>query len=163
LHQRVDEKKHPAGRQERAERVELRGPGRAAVALEQHEGADERDGREGDVHEQHPPPARPLGQETTEEDAGGTAETRDGRPGAEGGMRLAAGAENRRQRRQRGRGEHGGAQPCAKRAAISSDSLWARPPTSEEPANPIRPVTRTRRRPSRSATRPPRSRKPPYV
>ena len=51
--------------------------------------------------------------------------------------------------------------PWAKRAAMSSDSLWARPPINDEPANTTRPVTSIRRRPSRSAMRPPSSRKPP--
>jgi hypothetical protein len=97
LHERVDQQQHPAGDEERAERVEVREPGRSTLTLEQREGADESDGGEGDVHEQHPAPSRSLGQETTEEDSGGTAKTRDGRPGAEGGIPLAARAEDRRQ------------------------------------------------------------------
>jgi hypothetical protein len=51
--------------------------------------------------------------------------------------------------------------PWAKRAPTSSELVWARPPINDEPANTIRPVTRTLRRPSRSAMRPPRSKKPP--
>ena len=51
--------------------------------------------------------------------------------------------------------------PWAKRAPTSSELVWARPPSSDEPAKTIRPLTSTLRRPSRSAMRPPRSKKPP--
>jgi len=53
--------------------------------------------------------------------------------------------------------------PCAARAAISSVCVSANPPASEASANSTRPEMNTRRRPSRSAARPPSSRKPANV
>jgi len=52
-------------------------------------------------------------------------------------------------------------QLIAARAATSQPGLWARPPASEAIEKRMRPATKTRRRPSRSAMRPPSSRKPP--
>ena len=51
----------------------------------------------------------------------------------------------------------------AARATTSQMSLWARPPASDATANSHIPHTKIRRRPSRSASRPPSSRKPPKV
>ncbi len=48
-------------------------------------------------------------------------------------------------------------------AAISCPEVLASPPASEAIANSTRPNMKTRRRPSRSASRPPSSRKPPKV
>ena len=53
--------------------------------------------------------------------------------------------------------------PWTARAAISHASLWASPPASDATANTISPAMNTRRRPSRSARRPPSRRKPPKV
>ena len=53
--------------------------------------------------------------------------------------------------------------PCTARAMISHSSLWAKPPASEASANSSRPEMNIRRRPSRSARRPPSSRKPPKI
>src|SRR3954468_1023561 len=53
--------------------------------------------------------------------------------------------------------------PWTARAEMSHTSLWARPPASEAPAKRMRPAMNSRRRPSRSANRPPSSRKPPKV
>jgi hypothetical protein len=53
--------------------------------------------------------------------------------------------------------------PCTARAAISVPSEFERPQASEARVNSATPTMNTRRRPSRSATRPPRSRKPPKV
>jgi hypothetical protein len=51
--------------------------------------------------------------------------------------------------------------PCIRRALISNPALVARPPVSDDRAKRNKPATRIRRRPSRSAARPPRSKKPP--
>ena len=53
--------------------------------------------------------------------------------------------------------------PWKPRATIRNDSEVARPHASEEAVKTTRPDMNTRRRPSRSAARPPRSRKPPKV
>ncbi len=53
--------------------------------------------------------------------------------------------------------------PCTARAAISWPGLAARPPASEASAKRISPPMKRRRRPSRSASRPPSRRKPPKV
>ncbi len=51
--------------------------------------------------------------------------------------------------------------PCTERAMISHSSLCARPPASDASANRTMPAMNIRRRPRRSARRPPSSRKPP--
>jgi len=53
--------------------------------------------------------------------------------------------------------------PCTPRIAIKKPSFVARPAPSDAAVNTARPSIRIRRRPSRSAARPPRSRKPPKV
>jgi hypothetical protein len=53
--------------------------------------------------------------------------------------------------------------PWTARAPNSTPALLARPQTSEASVNSTRPTMKTRRRPSRSAIRPPSSRKPPKV
>ena len=53
--------------------------------------------------------------------------------------------------------------PCAARAPISTPMLFASPQTSEAMVKSVRPTRKIRLRPSRSAMRPPRSRKPPNV
>ena len=53
--------------------------------------------------------------------------------------------------------------PWAARAAISCPSVAAKPAASEATATSISPAMKTRRRPSRSAVRPPSRRKPPKV
>jgi hypothetical protein len=103
LHQRVDEEQHAAGDEEGSEGVEVRQPCADPVALEQDESTGETNGAEGDVDEQHPAPARPLGEQAAEEDAGGAADPGDCSPDAKGGVAVAGGTERARQRRQRGR------------------------------------------------------------
>ncbi len=53
--------------------------------------------------------------------------------------------------------------PCAALAATSVSSLCASPPASDASANSASPPAKTSRRPSRSAARPPSSRKPAKV
>ncbi len=53
--------------------------------------------------------------------------------------------------------------PWIARETISMVSLWARPHSSEASVKRATPTRNTRRRPSRSAARPPSSRKPPNV
>ena len=53
--------------------------------------------------------------------------------------------------------------PCASRAPTRTPAVVAKPPTVDEIAMIAIPVTSTRRRPIRSASRPPRSMNPPYV
>jgi hypothetical protein len=53
--------------------------------------------------------------------------------------------------------------PCTARAAISTAAPDASPHVSDASVNRIRPATNIRRRPSRSANRPPSSRNPPNV
>jgi hypothetical protein len=53
--------------------------------------------------------------------------------------------------------------PCSARNAMSMPDEVARPQASEKRANAPRPTMKSQRRPSRSPTRPPRSRKPPKV
>ena len=51
--------------------------------------------------------------------------------------------------------------PCSARAPSSMLVLTAAPPSAEAPAKPIRPMRKARRRPHRSAMRPPNSSSPP--
>ena len=53
--------------------------------------------------------------------------------------------------------------PCTARAPIRTPMLPARPQTSEAIVKRVRPTRKMRLRPSRSAMRPPSSRKPPNV
>ena len=53
--------------------------------------------------------------------------------------------------------------PWTTREAISSTGSWASPPASEASEKAISPVTNIRRRPNRSAARPPRMSSPPKV
>src|SRR4051812_37827732 len=53
--------------------------------------------------------------------------------------------------------------PCRARAPISAPSLHASPESSEAAVKITSPTTKTRRRPTRSATRPPSRRKPPNI
>ena len=108
LHERVDQLEHAAGHEEGAEDIEVLQPaGAYALALEQDEGPDQGDRAEGDVDEQHPAPARSLRQQAAEEDAGGAADPRDGRPHAEGGVAVTRAAEGARQCGEGGWRHHG--------------------------------------------------------
>ncbi len=53
--------------------------------------------------------------------------------------------------------------PCSPRIAIRNPLLVASPAATDAAVNTARPSIRMRRRPSRSAARPPSSRKPPKV
>ena len=53
--------------------------------------------------------------------------------------------------------------PCAARAPINTPAVDANPLTSDAVVNTVRPVSRTRRRDSRSAIRPPSSSPPPDI
>jgi hypothetical protein len=53
--------------------------------------------------------------------------------------------------------------PCRKRIGIKTESAVASPQPSDAAVNTNRPAIRMRRRPRRSAARPPSSRKPPKV
>ena len=55
------------------------------------------------------------------------------------------------------------ARPLTRRVAISSDPEETRPPARLASANTTIATRKTRRRPNRSASRPPSSRKPPYA
>ncbi len=53
--------------------------------------------------------------------------------------------------------------PCRARAPTNQASLWAMPPRRLDRVNTVRPTMKTRRRPNRSAARPPSRRKPAKV
>lgn len=53
--------------------------------------------------------------------------------------------------------------PCSALAPISSPPVWAKPPSSDISENSPTPIRNSRRRPHRSAARPPSSRKPAKV
>ena len=108
LHQGVDEQQHAAGHEEGTEGIEVRQPaGAHALAVEQGEGAQERDRAEGDVYEQHPAPAGSFREQSAEEDAGGAADPRNGCPHAEGGVAVTCAAKRARQRGEGGWRHHG--------------------------------------------------------
>ena len=162
LHQRVDEQQHAAGHEEGTEGIEVREP--AAVTrsfLSRRNAPTKREHAEGDVDEQHPAPARSLREQAAEEDAGGAADPRDGCPYAEGGVAVTRAAKRARQRGE-GRGRHHGRPDSLGKAGADEQRAGVRETSDQRRvANTTRPVTRMRRRPSRSAMRPPRSRKPP--
>jgi hypothetical protein len=118
LHERVDEQQHPTGHEQGAQRVEVRqGCRLAALPLEQEEGTEKSERAEGDIDEQHPAPARPLGKQAAEQHAGSAADARDGSPDTEGGVAVTRRTKRARQRRQRGRREHRGAQSLGEAGA----------------------------------------------
>jgi hypothetical protein len=53
--------------------------------------------------------------------------------------------------------------PCSARERMSISSVWARPHNAEPTMKTTRPIMNTRRRPNRSAIRPPSSSRPPKV
>ena len=76
-------------------------------------------------------------------------------------LRSLPSRERRRENRERGGGHNRGANTLRDARADQQTLAVREPPASEQIANQISPATRTRRRPSRSAARPPSSRKPP--
>ena len=162
-HERVDEQQHPAGDQHRSDRVEVREPAAAPLALDQPEDGREHERARDRVDEHHPPPARAIGQQPAEQDTGGRREPTDAAPDAERRVSVLPLPELRRQDRERGRKRQRRAEALGKSRADEHARALASPPTSEEVPMSTMPLTRTRRRPSRSASRPPSSMKPPYV
>src|SRR4029077_1279130 len=132
--------------------------------------------------QEHRAPAGELHQHPAEDLAGDEADRGDRAVQADGAGTLGAlgqagGGEGRTRRRARVRSGPSGKPvvmrdsaagatmaapaPCTTRAAISSMGSWARPPARLARAKATRPTTNMRRRPSRSAARPPRIRRPP--
>ena len=109
------------------------------------------------IHDQ----LRALVSDAAEQHAGRGAAAGDGAPDAEREVALAAFVERRHEDRERGRREQRRAEPLSERNAISEPSDHARPSSSELAVNSASPTMNMRRRPSRSASRPPSSSTPP--
>ena len=146
-----------AGEVEVAGRVARCGPRQESLREERRGQADR------NVDEQDPAPAEQLGEHPAEQDAGGTAGTAHRAPDPDGAVALGGLGERGRDHRQRRRRDHGRGE-ALRGARDDQDRLAVRHPAHQRvSANIVSPVTNTRRRPSRSAARPPSSRKPANV
>ncbi len=110
LHQRVDQQQHPAGDHDGADDVEVRERRAASLTRNQPEDRAEQEHGDRGVDEQHPAPARSLGQHAAEKHPGGRGEPGHATPDAERRVPIGTLPEAGRQQRQRGREHHRGAQ-----------------------------------------------------
>src|SRR5262249_31311680 len=154
---------HSPGHKRRPLRVERRSGGQApAVPREQRERSGGHRDADRRGHEEKPPPAPAPGGDPPQENARPPGPPPDRPPPtpraawrARPWRRLAVSSDS-------AAGAMSAAPvPCTSRAATRSPASFARPAVSDETAKTARPVISMRRRPSRSASRPPSSRKPP--
>ena len=163
LYERVHEQEHSAGGEHGAEEVEVRKPCAASLAADQREDSGPSTNTHGDrVDEHHPAPARPLGQQPAEEHADRRGESGDAAPDPERGVALFALLEAGGQDRQRGRERHRGAE-ALRETRGDQHARAAGKPADQRRERRSRRSRRSglRRRPSRSAARPPSSMNPP--
>ena len=162
LDQGVDQRDEPAGDEHRAGHVEAAGP---LVPALRHEAQGPDDGEHGDrdVDEEHPAPGGVLGEHAAEDQAEGRAAGGDRCPDAERAVALPPSSKTTVSSDSAAGDISAPPRPCSARAAMSRPRLPASPPSSEATANSTAPTRKTLRRPSRSASLPPSSRKPPKV
>ena len=115
---------------------------------------------DGEVDVEDHPPVGELGQDAAGEDADRSACAADGSPGSER-LRALVAVERGHDDRERCRGEHRGAETLARASREEGAGGPAIAEANEEAVKMPRPVRNIRRRPSKSAARPPkRSRLP---
>jgi hypothetical protein len=140
----------------------LRGLLRAALrddplSQRQHEGADQH------VNEEDPAPAQHLDDHPAEQQPHGPAGSRDRAPDREGAVALRPLGKGREDDRQRRGRDQRAAQPL-QTPSDQQHALGLRDPRRcEPPEKSAIPATKSSRRPSRSASRPPSSRNPPKI
>ena len=115
---------------------------------------------DGQVDEEDGSPVDELSERPAQQDADGGAGAADGTPDAER-LRAVGALEGGRDDRQRGRGQHRCPQTLSGAGGEEDSSLVASAEASDATVKTPRPVRKTRRRPSRSAARPPSSRRLP--
>ena len=117
-------------------------------------GDEDREGRDRDVEEEDPAPAQRVGEHPAEQRAHRVADTRgaEDQPSRQPGLglrqRRVGHAEDRRPHQR-------AADPHAHPGGDQPRRVLGDPPSSEKPANRALPTKKARRRPNRSASRPP--------
>ncbi len=163
-HDPQDEQRQPDGGAERAARGRSCGVALGVAALGDEALREDRGGEpDRDVDEQDPAPPEQVGENAAEQHAGGTAGATHCAPDADGAVARRALLEGRGEDRQGGRGDHGAAEALDRARGDQLKLDWASPPASDATPNRTSPDTNTRRRPSRSAARPPSRRNPANV
>ena len=162
-HDSEHERRETERGRERAAEVEVAG-GVLVATLEQHPLCEEGRGQtDRQVDEEDPAPAQGVGDDAAEQHAGRAAGAAHGAPDADrtvafGGLRECAGED-----RQRSRRNDRGGEALHQSRGDQHGPVSARPQAREAREKSTRPNTKTLRRPSRSAARPPRSRNPAKV
>ena len=148
----VDQKEHATGHGRSPERVEVGERCRSPVSSHNAEGASQENDAERKIDEEHPPPAKLLRQDTSEQHPHSRGDTSNGAPHSKRLQSVGSLAERRGENGECSRQHHRSAEPLSRRRApISTPAVGARPPISDDRAKIEIPATRTRRRPSRSA------------
>ena len=126
-------------------------------------GADHQDDADRHVDEEHPPPVEEAGEDPAGEYSDRRSARRGRRPRTEGSPALAWVGERRHQDAQGGRGEDGTADPLGGAGGNEPAPALGQPTDQAEEVKTPRPIMKTRRRPKRSAARPPSIKNPAKV
>jgi len=161
LYQREDQQQHRPRRKHGPDDIERTALQQRTVSRNQPDDADEHDRRDRWVDEEHPPPARSVGEEATKQHAGRGGKPADATPDAECFVPVSGFGEGGGQDRQRCREHECRAQALREPRRDQRPSLCARPPASDDTPISTVPIATIRFRPSRSARRPPSSMNPP--
>src|SRR5262249_43828555 len=133
-------------------------------ALPQEEGREgERGQADGDVDEEDPLPAEAVDDRAADQPGGRRADAAERAPNPECLVALGSLLEGGGDDRDRGRGHDRGPDPLEGAPPISAGSDQASPQESEATVKRTTPTMNTRRRPSRSAARPPSRSRPAKV
>jgi hypothetical protein len=126
--------------------IEASGDGVAAL-VDQPERGDDRDGRDRQVDEEHPPPRQRGRQHAAGKEPDSPAGAGDSRPHAERPVALLAFGEDHRQQAEGGRGHERRAEPMDSSRAHEQRGDLARPQERLAAAKTTMPETNTSRRP----------------
>jgi hypothetical protein len=106
LDQGEDQQQHPGRHEHRTDDVEAGEPRAPPVARDDPERRRQQQHADRRVHEQHPAPSRPVGQQTAEQDSGRRSQPADTAPDAQRTVPVGPVAERRRQEGEGGRQHH---------------------------------------------------------
>ena len=156
----VDQQRQPGGDRRRPGKVEV--PcGRLLAALGQgSQGQPRHRQRQRGAEEQHPPPARAAGQHAPEQAPAGTPTEDTADQMARARSRADPSARSRSAEPAPPARSAPPPSPWPARAATSTPADGARPHANDPTANTTSPAMNTRRRPTRSAARPPSNKNP---
>ena len=158
----VDERGQADGDQKRAEHIEAL---RLLMPALRHEAHRTEQGEGGNRHidEEHPAPIEIFGEHAAEDEAEGGTAGGNRRPDAEGPVAFLAFGKDDREDRQRRRRHHRTASALHGARGDEQAKVIGKPADNEAMPNRISPAMKMVRRPIRSASLPPSSRKPPKV